>query len=240
MNDLFALLRLTDVHRDVIRNVVSTQSSQNPFDDLTGDPDSWALAQQVEDQVKPPPHQSRTPIIDRPFEDADWGNAIEWPFKHWQSSRFSDGTFGIWYGCGRIETSVRETAHHWFNGLLADAGFEHETVRIERTLYRVACNAALVDLRPMTKKYPGLIHKKDYRYAQSAGLRLHREGHPGLVTRSVRHAGGENYAILNPRVLSNPRPHGQLTYRSDGRRIVVEKKPGVAWLQIAVEAGSND
>ena len=235
MDDLFAHLRLTDVHRDLVRNIVSTESSPNPFDDLTSNPDEWALAQRVEDQVKPPSHQSRTPVINRPFEDADWGNAIEWPFKHWQASRFSDGTFGIWYGCDKIETSVRETAHHWFNGLLTDAGFENETVSIERTLYQVSCDAALVDLRPMTKKYPGLIHKKNYHYTHSVGSRLHREGHPGLVTQSVRHASGETFAILNPGVLSNPRPHGQLTYRSDGRRIVVEKKLSVAWLKISAE-----
>ena len=239
MDDLFAHLRLTDVHRDVIRNIVAIESPQRLFDDLSDSPDDWALAQRVEDAVKPPAYQSRTPIIDRPFEDAHWRNAIEWRFKHWQASRFSDGSFGIWYGCGTIETSVRETAYHWFNGFLTDAGFENETVSIERTLYEVACDAALVDLRPMAKKYPGLIHKKDYGYAQAVGLRLHREGHPGLVTRSVRHAGGENYAILNPAVLSNPRQHGQLTYHSDGRRIVVEKKPGVAWLKFAIEVGST-
>lgn len=236
MDQLFSHLTLADVHRNVIRNVVSIGSSQDLFDDLTSSPAEWALAQKVEDEVKPPPYQSRTPVIHRPFEDAAWANAIGWPFKHWQASRFSDGSFGVWYGCDSAETSVYETTYHWFNGFLCDAGFEKEKVVGERKLYEVACDAALVNLRPLTAKHPGLMHKTDYSYPQSVGARLHREGHPGLVTVSVRHAPGTNYAVLNPAVLSNPRHHCQLIYRLDGQHIVVEKQPGVVWMDIATAA----
>ncbi len=233
MEQLFSHLTLTDVHCNVIRNIVSIRSSQDLFDDLTSSPQEWALAQQVEDEVKPPPYHSRTPVIHRPFEDAEWFNAIGWPFKHWQASRFCDGSFGVWYGCESAETSVYETAYHWFSGFLTDAGFEKEKVIGERKLYEVACDAALVDLRPLTATHSGLVHKTDYGYAQSVGARLHREGHPGLVTASVRHVAGQNYVVLNPDVLSNPRHHSQLTYRLEGDRIVVERQPGVAWMEIA-------
>jgi hypothetical protein len=234
MDALFSHLTLMDAHCDVIRNIVSIRSSQDLFDDLTSDPQGWALAQQIEDEVKPPPYQSRTPVIHRPFEDAQWFNAIGWPFKHWQASRFSEGSFGVWYGCDSAETSVYETAYHWFSGFLSDAGFDQQDVVGERKLYEVACDAALVDLRPLTATHSGLMHKTDYGFAQSVGARLHREGHPGLVTTSVRHAAGQNYVILNPDVLSNPRHHCQLTYRLDGRRIVIEKQPGVTWMKIEV------
>lgn len=232
MEQLFSHLTLTDVHHNVIRNIVSIRSSQDLFDDLTSSPQEWALAQQVEDEVKPPLYQSRTPVIHRPFEDAQWFNAIGWPFKHWQASRFCDGSFGVWYGCESAETSVYETAYHWFSGFLTDAGFEKENVIGERKLYEVACDAALVDLRPLTATQSGLMHKTDYSYTQSVGARLHREGHPGLVTASVRHVAGQNYVVLNPDVLSNPRHHSQLTYRLEGQRIVVEKQPNLAWMEI--------
>jgi hypothetical protein len=236
MDSLFAHLTLTDVHRSVIRNVVSIGSSQDLFDDLTNNPAEWALAQQVEDEVKPPLYVSRTPVIHRPFEDAAWANAIGWPFKHWQRSRFSDGTFGVWYGCDSAETSVYETAYHWFNGLLSDAGFENERVIGERKLYDVSCDAALLDLRPLTTQHPALMHPSDYSSTQSVGARLHREGHPGLVTTSVRYTPGHNYVVFNPAVLSNPRLHCQLTYRLDGQHIVVEKQPGVIWMDVATAA----
>lgn len=233
MDPLFAHLTLTDVHCNVIRNIVSIGTSQDLFDDLTSNPAEWALAQQVEDEVKPPPYQSGTPLIHRPFEDAQWFNAIGWPFRHWQASRFSDGSFGVWYGCDSAETSVYETAYHWFSQFLTDAGFENETVVGERKLYEVACDAALVNLRPLARQYADLMHKTDYSYTQSVGARLHREGHPGLVTASVRHAPGHNYVVFNPAVLSGPRLHCQLSYRLDGQRIVVEKQPGVVWMDIA-------
>lgn len=234
MDPLFSHLTLVDVHRTVFRNVVSIGSSQDLFDDLTSSPAEWALAQQVEDQVKPPPYQSRTPVIHRPFEDAQWANAIGWPFKHWQASRFSDGSFGVWYGCESAETTVYETVYHWFSGFLTDAGFETEQVIGERKLYDVACDAALVNLRPLAAKHAGLMHKTDYSTTQAVGARLHREGHPGLVTASVRHAPGHNYVVLNAAVLSNPRQHCQLTYRLDGQHIVVEKQPGVVWMDMAI------
>jgi len=135
-----------------------------------------------------------------------------------------------------VKTSVHETAYHWFSGFLTDAGFEKEKVVGERKLYEVACAAALVDLRPLASPHSGLMHKTDYSTPQSVGARLHREGHPGLVTASMRHASGQNYVVLNPDVLSNPRHHGQLTYRLEGQRIVVEKQPGVAWLKINTAA----
>ncbi len=231
MNSLFAHIRLADIHQDVARNIVSLRESQDLFDDLTDDPAEWLLAQKVEDEVKPPPYASHKPIIDRPFEDAQWFNAIQWPFKHWQASRFSDGSFGVWYGSESVETTVYESAYHWYRGLLSDAGFEQMAAIAERKVYWVACNAALLDFRQVTDndRQPDLLHPSDYTFCQSVGSRIHREGHPGLLTPSVRRPAGENLAIFNPAVLSNPRHNCQLSYRLEGGRIVVEKQPGATW-----------
>jgi hypothetical protein len=233
MDSLFAHLTLADVHGKLVRNIVSLRKSQDLFDDLTSHPAEWALAQQVEDAVKPPPYRSASPAIDRPFEDAQWFNAIGWPFKHWQASRYGDGSFGVWYGCGSAETSVYETVYHWYRGFLTDAGFENENVVGERQLYEVNCDAALVDLRKLALKHAGLRHKTDYSFTRQVGARLHREGHPGLVTVSGRHTQGHNYVVLNPGVLSNPRPYCKLSYRLQDQSIRVEKQAGVAWMHIA-------
>lgn len=234
MNSLFAGLALVDVRRDVMRNIVSLRESQDLFDDLTDDPAEWLLAQRVEDEVKPPLYRSPTPVIDRPFEDAAWFNAIGWPFRHWQASRFSDGSFGVWYGSESVETTVHESAYHWYRGLLCDAGFEREEVVAERKVYRVHCAAALLDLRQAASEYPDLLHPTDYAFPQSVGARIHREGHPGLLVQSVRRPAGENVAVFNPSVLSNPRLSCQLGYRLDGERIVVEKQAGKAWIRLDV------
>jgi hypothetical protein len=234
VNSLFSKLGLADVHQDVARNIVSLRESQDLFDDLTEDPAEWLLAQKVEGEVKPPPYRSRTPLIDRPFEDAQWFNAIAWPFKHWQASRFSDGTYGVWYGSDSVETTVYESVYHWYKGLLCDAGFDRQEVIADRKVYWVACGAALLDLRAASNEYPDLLHPSDYSFCQSVGARIHREGHPGLLTPSVRRSAGENVVVFNPGVLSNPRLNGQLTYRLEGEQVVVEKQPGVTWVTLAV------
>jgi hypothetical protein len=233
VDGLFTNLKLQDVHHDVMRNIVSIRQSQDLFDDLSPNSNDWVLAQRIEDDVKPYSYASKSPIIDRPFEEADWLSVIEWPFKHWQNSRFSNGSYGVWYGCDSVETSVYETAFHWFNGLLCDAGFENEQVVGERKVYKVACVAALLDLRLSAVKFQGLIHKTDYSYTQSVGARVHREGHPGLITQSARRDNGHNYVVFNAKVLSNPRHYCQLTYRLDGKRVVVEKTVGVEWMTVA-------
>lgn len=236
MPSLFARIALAEIQQDVARNIVSLRVSQDLFDDLTDDPAEWRLAQQVEEAVKPPPYSSHQPVIDRPFEDAQWFTAIGWPFKNWQASRFSDGSFGVWYGSESVETTVHESAHHWYQGLLSDAGFEQMAVVAERRVYWVACHAVLLDLRPTAAHETELLHPTDYRLCQSVGARIHGEGHPGLLTPSVRRPAGENLAIFNPAVLSNPRHHCQLTYRLEDGRIVVEREPGTPWITLPVVA----
>ena len=232
MDALFSRLALADVHRDVARNIVSLRTSQDLFDDLSSAPEDWRLAQQVEDAVKPPPYTSAEPAIHRPFEDAAWFAAIDWPFRHWQASRFSDGSFGVWYGSESVETTAWETAYHWVNGLLRDAGFDAERVVAERRVYSVACDALLPDFRGTSAAHRKLLHKRDYAHAQAVGARLHREGHPGLVVGSARREEGENFVVFNPGVLSRPRHACYLTYRLESERVVVERTPGRKWLEI--------
>lgn len=179
-------------------------------------PSEWLLAQKVESDVKPILHRSYTPLIDRSFEHAEWFNAISWPFKYWQSSRFSDGSYGVWYGSDSVETTVWESAYHWYHGLLSDAGFEHEAVVAERKVYLVACQAALLDLTKTTAEYKDLLHPFDYEFAQS-----------------VRRPAGNNIGIFNPVVLSNTRLCCQMTYwLNKNGQIDVERQPGLPWLTI--------
>ena len=235
MKALFAQFTLAVIDRDVARNIVAFREPQNVFDDLSERADEWKVAEQVQDEVGLPRHRSKTPIIDRPFEDANWLNAIHWPFKNYQQSRFSDGTFGVWYGSETIETTVYESAFHWYSGLLSDAGFEREVVVSERKIYSVTCEASLLDCRKAVSAFPELLHPSDYSFTQSVGARIHHEGHPGLIMQSVRRTDRENIAVFNPAVLTNPREIGHLTYKLDRDSIVVEKHPEKAWMSLDVK-----
>jgi len=235
MKALFAQLTLAVIDRDVARNIISFRDPQNVFDDLTDDPNEWKLAQQVEEEIQLPRHRSSTPIIDRTFNDANWRNAINWPFKHRQHSRFSDGTYGVWYGSESVETTVYESAYQWYSGLLSDAGYEREVVVSERTIYSVTSEASLLDCRKAVSAFPELLHPSDYSFTHSVGARIHHEGHPGLIMQSVRRPDGENIAVFNAAVLTNPREIGHLTYKLDRDSIIVEKQAGKTWLTLEVK-----
>ncbi|MBN8767385.1 MAG: RES family NAD+ phosphorylase [Thiobacillus sp.] len=237
MDAFFAGLPLADVHQDVARNIKSIRVSKNLFDDLSDDPADWEIAQQHELATKPHTYGSPNTIIDRPFEEADWLNAIEFPFRNWAASRFCDGSFGIWYGSDLVETTVHETVHHW-RGFLADAGFDElvpqgarESITGERKVYWVRCDAALLNLSAQAAEYPDLVHPTSYQFTQQIGARLHRESHPGFVTPSAR-CVGENYGVLNRNVLSSPRACCSLTYRLTGEGVMVEREAGQTWMVV--------
>lgn len=228
IDTVFAASALAETHRGLVRNIVSLRVSEDLFDDLSDERTAWQAAIELELTTKPTPFKSTAPAIDRPFEEALWNDAIGYPFTHWMRSRYSDGRFGVWYGTDTLETSIHETAYHWRAGLLADAGFLRPGVSIDRKIYEVRCDAALVDLRPAVPAFPALIDPADYRLTQQIGARLHHEGHPGLVTRSARCAG-DVYAVLNAKVLKQARQVGYLSYTTTDRGVEVERGSGRVW-----------
>lgn len=227
---VFAHTALTETHAAIFRNIVSLRVSEDLFDDLSDQPADWQAAIALEMATKLPPAASAVPIIHRPFEEATWNDAIGYPFRHWMRSRYSDGSFGVWYGGDTLESTVHETVHHWRSGLLADAGFDAPGIRAERKVYTVQCDAALVDLRPALPHCPALVHPDDYSLTQQIGAKLAREGHPGLIAQSAR-GPGNVLAVLNPRVLSKPQTHCFLSYVTTADGVVVEREPGTPWLR---------
>lgn len=231
IDGVFAHVGLADVHEDLFRNIVSLRVSADLFDDLSDDPAHWDSAIQLELRSRPPVFVSATPVVDRPFEEAQWNDAIGYPFRNWMRSRYSDGSFGVWYGSDSIETTVFETAYHWYAMLLSDAGFTQPGICIERKVFRVRCDAAVIDLRPAVPACPALVDRNDYTLTHQIGARLHREGHPGLVSKSAR-CEGDIFAVFNARVLSRPRQTCFLTYTTTETGIVIERAPGQRWFEI--------
>lgn len=209
--DILAKAKLAPFSQTVYRNIVSLVVSEDLFDDLTDDPDDYATAHAIEALHTPPFYQSRNPIIDRPFEKSEWFNAVQFPFENWQESRFSQGKFGVWYGARKLETTVHETAYHWLKRTLFEEGAFPVGRELQRKVYTVAVDALLLDVRELVKTYPALISRGDYSLSQQIGQILHRQGHPGLVTKSAR-CNGDVEAIFNPTVLSEPNPVSWLKY----------------------------
>lgn len=237
MDDLFNALTLHDVHGDLLRNIKSIRRSQELFDDLSDDPTDWELAKQAELHAKLPLYTDR-PIIRRPFERARYINAVRFPFQNWAQSRFSDGTFGVWYGADKLETTVYETVYHWHRFLRAADLHEHDkTVIGERRVYKVRCDATLLDFRSKAVAFPALVDPCDYTYTRDVGRRIHREGHPGLVSGSAR-CNGAVFAVFREQVLTRPRNYCDLTYilKPKDPEVRVERRVGRKWISVPVDA----
>ena len=193
------------------RNIVSLIASEDLFDDLTDDPNDYPLAHTLEALHTPPHYSHHAPIINRPFEESAWFNAITFPFEHWQESRYSQGRFGVWYGASDLKTTLYETAFHWVKRTFQEENDLPEGRTIERKVYTVQLNALMLDLRPILHQYPALQASNDYSLTQQIGYAMHQQGHPGLITQSAR-CTGDVQVVFNRQVLSEPRVNQWLRY----------------------------
>lgn len=228
----------TDAQRDWHRIVVSLRSSVDLFAELADDPADQDIL--IQHEIATKPYRDDNPIILRPFEDAAVYDpiveVIAWPFEHPCRSRFSGGSFGVWYGADELLTSVHETVHHFRMDTLASAAAarEREIVQ-ERRAHLVACTAALVDLRPHLEREPALRDPNDYSACQGLGARIHHAALPGVLTLSARRAQGVVVGVFREQALSNARAVCYLTYRLDVQtgRVRVERDPGQTWIELA-------
>ena len=131
-----------------------------------------------------------------------------------EGSRFSDGSWGVFYAAQERATAVAETRHHHARFLAAtDQGPMHLPMR----LYHVAVSASLHDLRPRLPAFEA-CHDPDSTVAsrQLAG-RLRGAGSPGVVYRSVRHPQGHCVGLFDPRGARHCLHAAYLLYAWDGQ-----------------------
>lgn len=225
-----------DSRGDWLRNIVSLRKTIDLFAELVASPADARIL--LDHELATKPTRAPLPIINRPFEEsALYGPicaAIDWPFDHPCRTRYSDGSFGVWYGARTLETSIRETVLHFRHDTLASEIARKSAVPIyqERRVHRVRCTAMLVDLRALCADEPRLLDPDDYSYCQALGAQLRQAALPGVQTLSARHAAGEVAGVFLREALSDPRDVCYLTYILDPRdgRVDVERTPGkIEW-----------
>jgi len=227
--DLFAAN--ADFHDDLVRNIPGIRKSQSLFDDLSPDPEDWAIAIAAEGAERIP---TAAALISRPF---DYGTVISYSFDsaHWQATRYSDGTtYGVWYGSLDVETTVYETAWHWYRFVTDSYPAEDREIVTERRVFDVRCDALLIDLRGKETVYPDLVSRESYAFTHQIGRYAYEQGLNGLLAPSARR-DGVNAAIFKQERLSNVRDRTFLTYRLNAARdtFVAERTPGRKWIRLA-------
>ncbi len=133
-----------------------------------------------------------------------------------QGSRFSDGTYGVFYCARSRDTAIAETRHH---SALFMAATGEPPMRLQMRLYAVKANGEVSDLRKASRTDPRIVDPDDYGHAQGIGRKLRAEGALGVLYPSVRHPAGECLAAFRTAILRKCLHAAYLEYNWNGRAI---------------------
>lgn len=134
-----------------------------------------------------------------------------------KASRFTDGSYGVYYAANNLTTAIRETIYH------REIFMRHTNEQagaIDMRVYISLINKPLHDIRSKSnKRYQALYHKNDYSQAQIFGLQMRNKDSWGICYRSVRDPQGECIAALRPPAVSIPHQGPHFCYVWDGEKI---------------------
>ena len=119
-----------------------------------------------------------------------------------RSTRFSDGSFAVFYSSLDQETAEAEVRHHW----CAKFSGKPDSGRV--TWYqRFKCNfkGYVKDLRTKQEEWSDLTHNSDYGFCNKLGTEAKETRLDGLLAPSARRNGGTNLPVFVRSALSDPR-----------------------------------
>jgi len=131
-------------------------------------------------------------------------------------SRFSDGSYGVYYAAQALDTAIAEVGHHRAAFL---ARTDEPAIDVDLRLIAAPVDADLHDLRELGPAGAGLFDPQFYAKPQALGRRLREAGSAGVLYPSVRHAGGFCVGIFRPRALGRARVGAHIALHWDGQRI---------------------
>jgi hypothetical protein len=192
------------------------------FERVSPNPAVWDALIDAEARVNPRIRDEVGEISLVPREDRVSGPGASFvmaSFTHLnpRGSRFSDGTYGVYYAAQDLATAVAETAYHF--GLIAvDAadGPRYEDFRV--LVSRV--DDRFHDLSRMDASTQGpLLDPDSYVSSQHWARPLRESGSHGIHYPSVRRRGGRCLGIFRPRSVGVPRVTAHLQFHWDGTAV---------------------
>jgi hypothetical protein len=201
---------LPQIRRVVFDKTYRLIPSRYPPIDLferVGDPADWEVLADIESLTNDRLRDEIGTISAVPLSERLTGpgaSPIMAAFTHIGfASRFTDGSFGVYYASTSFEGALREVLHH-------KSIFLTRTTE-PRTQFDLRCYLGRIDadLHDIRGGWPAEHDPLDYRAAQALAARLRAAGSNGLVFDSVRCASATNLAILRPSILAAPagKPH---------------------------------
>jgi hypothetical protein len=131
-------------------------------------------------------------------------------------SRFSDGSYGVYYAAQTLATAIAEVSHHRAVFL---ARTNEPAIDVDMRVITATLDAPLHDLRKLGKPGEALFDPDRYGASQTLGLELRAAGSWGVQYPSVRHDGGRCVGVFRPKALRNARSGAHIALRWDGEQI---------------------
>lgn len=185
------------------------------------EPDDWDALIEIESMTNPRIRNEIGEIQLVPAAERVSGSGASWvmgAFTHiGRPSRFSDGSYGVYYSARTRLCSVVETIYHTGKFLAATS---EPPCDLDMMVLIGGIEAELHDVCTVGPRLRAIYDPNDYAASQRLARELRAAGSAGLVYRSVRLPGGECAAAFRPKAIRPlPRPERYLIYHWDGERI---------------------
>jgi hypothetical protein len=134
-----------------------------------------------------------------------------------KGSRFSDGSYGVYYAGAELFTALSETIHH-FEHYARDSA---DSPRSEDMRVLVgAINHDFDDVLELpAAEQTAILNPDDYAPSRAYAAALRNAGSPGIVYPSVRNPVGACVAAFRPNTVGLPIQERHLRYRWNGARV---------------------
>ncbi len=204
------------------RIIASRYPPINLFERLTDDPGVWEALVALEQLTNPRVRDEVGEISLVSVEDRVAGPGASYvmaSFTHAnpKGSRFSDGTFGVYYAASKLQTAIAETVHH-FEAFARDSGDPHRMEDM-RVLVGVV-QEQFEDVTELAEEHRlRVLDPNSYEASRAYAIQMRANGAMGVVYPSVRRQGGECIGAFKPRAVGMPHQERHLKYRWNGTRV---------------------
>ncbi len=202
------------------RNIRAVFPPIDLFEDIA-DPSDWEALLSAEMKTNPRLAESVGNLDTVPKERRVAGQGASWvmaPFTHYspdRPSRFSNGTYGVYYAGNKPEVALFETVYHHEKFMAATQEKAGWTSAFRQLIRKVQCH--LYNIREKSRFHN--LYQEDYKAAQILAGHLRQEGANGLIYKSVRYEGGEAVVLFWPDCISLPVQGDDFSYHWDGKRV---------------------
>lgn len=208
--------------RQAWRVIASRYPPIKLFERLTADPAVWDALIALEQLTNPRLRDELGDIALVPPEDRVSGPGASYVMAAFtqinpRGSRFSDGSYGVYYAAAALETAILETVHH-FEIFARDSNDPPRNEDFRVLVGTIAADFEDVAGLPEVER-DAILDPYSYAASQALARKLRAAGANGITYPSVRHPGGHCVGAFRPRAVGIPRQERHVQYRWNGARV---------------------